>query len=36
MQFEHVKVLPFVGDNYKRETPWGLPILIVGDSGWRK
>lgn len=32
MRFEHVRVLPFVGENYKRETPWGLPILIVGES----
>ena len=30
--FEHVQVLPFVGERYKRETPWGVPILIVGES----
>lgn len=32
MQFEHVKILPFVGPNYKQETPWGLPIMVVGES----
>jgi len=32
MHFEHVKVLPFVGDGYKKETPLGLPVLIVGES----
>jgi len=36
MRFEHVKVLPFVGDRYKKETPWGLPILIVGESHYSR
>jgi hypothetical protein len=32
MHFEHVKVLPFVGENYKRKMPWGLPVMVVGES----
>ena len=31
MSFEHVKVLPFVGEKYKKKTPFGLPILILGE-----
>jgi hypothetical protein len=27
-----VKVLPFVGHNYQRETLWGLEIMILGES----
>jgi len=32
MGVEHVHVSPFVGDKYKKEMPWGLPILILGES----
>jgi len=32
MQFEHVKVLPFVGGSYRKETPLGLPVMILGES----
>ncbi|MGJ5813670.1 uracil-DNA glycosylase family protein [Paludibaculum fermentans] len=32
MRFEHVKALPFVGESYNKETPWGLPILILGEA----
>jgi hypothetical protein len=32
MEFEHVKVLPFVGEKYKTEMPWGVPIMILGES----
>ena len=32
MHLEHVKVLPFVGENYKNEMPWGIPVMVVGES----
>src|ERR1017187_4067466 len=32
MSYDHVKVPPFVGARYKQEMPWGLPILVVGES----
>ena len=36
MSFKHVRVLPFIGERYKGETPWGLPIMILGESHYSK
>jgi hypothetical protein len=35
MCFEHVKVLPHIGEDYGKQIPWGLRILIVGESHYR-
>jgi hypothetical protein len=36
MRFRHVKVWPFVGENYKKEMPWGLRVMILGEAHYFK
>jgi hypothetical protein len=36
MRLGHVRVSPFVGDNYKKDSPWGLPLMIVGESHYSR